>query len=251
MRRALILVAAAALVATPAMAEEKPGFYVGFDVGKSLWNVSQSSADNFTYALVSGINALTSVTATPTSTSLKDHTTTWSFFVGCQIVPGIAVEATWMQLGYARVKSRGTYTYRQANPLPPSGPHYPLGGTYSAEPKFESQGGAVSVLPMRAITDAFTIYGRLGVYFGDNKLSGGITATDSTPPTPAATYSGNKSETARSSIFLWGLGASYTFEPISLRLEYDGLKNVAEANGPYGNNKTSDGRLTVSALYRF
>ena len=48
MRIGKISLLALAVLATPAMAAERTGFYIGGDVGQSNWNVTQSDANTFT-----------------------------------------------------------------------------------------------------------------------------------------------------------------------------------------------------------
>ena len=248
MRITFPLIAAAVMVATSATAAERSGFYVGGDVGQSNWNISQSEANNFAADLAGGLGNLGVVDVTSTSNNLHDKGTTYSFFVGYQILPWLATEVAWMDLGNTTINASGTYTFRAVTETGPTG------GAYYAKPKFESQGMALSVLPMLPFMDVFNVYARLGVYWGNNKLSGNFQAQDTNANgTPNGNpYYANRSDTNNTSKFLWGVGASYTWDQrVSFRVEYDGIQNVIDSNGPYGNNKTSVGRLTAGVLYRF
>ena len=83
-------------------------------------------------------------------------------------MPWLAAEATWMDLGKSTIKTGGTYDYTVViNP--------PLtdGGTYSAKADSSSASGwALSLLPMWPIGDSWDLYGRLGYFWGDNKIDG-------------------------------------------------------------------------------
>ena len=120
-----------AALATPAVAAERSGFYVGGDVGQSNWNITDDDANNFAYAISDGIESFAPVTVTADSGELSDTDTTYSLFIGYQLVPWLAVEASWMELGNSNVKARGAYTYNvNPNIFPPP----PDGGTYRTAP---------------------------------------------------------------------------------------------------------------------
>ena len=58
MKTRLALIAAAVAFATSATAAERPGFYIGGDVGQSNWNLSESDANDLTDALAGTIGGL-------------------------------------------------------------------------------------------------------------------------------------------------------------------------------------------------
>ena len=244
---------ALAAIASSATAAERSGFYVGGDVGQSNWNVTERDANNFTSAVAEGIDfaGSGSVTVTGTDYEFSDTDTTYSLFVGYQFVPWLAFEASWMDLGNTNIDTDGTYIYNAVVNPPPAG--VPNGGTYSVNPKFESSGWALSVLPMLPIGDAWNIYARLGYYFGDNKLSGKLTAQDTRLGTPIGSpYQEKFSESDSSGVLLWGAGVSYTWnQRVSFRLEYDNVNDVVESSGPYGDDKTDVERFTLGVVYRF
>jgi outer membrane protein OmpA-like peptidoglycan-associated protein len=242
MRKSLTLIAAAVLVATTASAAERSGFYIGADVGQSNWNVTQADANAFAEGIGSALTGFDTVTFT--QGKLSDTDTTYGFFVGYQIVPWLAVEAGWMDLGKETIRATGTYTY--LNPVDGG----PTGGFFSSDLSFESSGWALSALPMLPFGDSWNVYGRLGYYMGDNKAKISFTAQDqigSFNDGPPATASDHTSDT--SGVFLWGAGLSYTWnQRVSARLEYDNIANVAEiTNG----DKTDVERITLGLVYRF
>jgi outer membrane protein OmpA-like peptidoglycan-associated protein len=251
MKIGTISLLALAAIATSATAAERSGFYIGGDVGQSSWDVTQQDANNFGAALASGITFNNPLrTVTPTSNTIDDSDTTYSLFVGYQFVPWLAAEAAWMDLGKTSIVTSGTYSYPTVNPPPPG---VPTGGTYSGSPRYESSGLALSVLPMLPIGDAFSLYARLGYYFGDGKLSGSYTAQDTRLGVPIGNpYNRSASDKQGTDDFLWGVGASWTWNRrISLRLEYDTIMNALESRGPYGRNDADVTRFTLGVAYRF
>jgi outer membrane protein OmpA-like peptidoglycan-associated protein len=243
------LIAAAIMVATSASAAERTGFYIGGDVGQSNWNVTEEDADNFTRAVADSIDFYGNggVTVTGADYKFSDTDTTYSLFVGYQFMPWLAVEASWMDLGNTNIDTNGTYVYNTVINPPPVGT--PNAGTYSVNPKFESSGWALSVLPMLPVGNAWNIYGRLGYYMGDNKLSGTLNAQDTRLGVPVGPpYQAKFSESDSSGVFLWGGGVSYTWnQRVSFRLEYDNVADVAETSG----HKSDVERFTFGMVYRF
>ena len=119
---------ALAMIATPAMAAERSGFYIGGDVGQSNWNLTERDANDLTNALAEGLAGAGNATILSTDNDFSDTDTTYSLFVGYQIVPWLAVEAAWMDLGNMNVESSGTYSYTTVNP-PPAVPPVALPAT--------------------------------------------------------------------------------------------------------------------------
>ena len=246
MRIGKIALLALVAFATPAMAE-RTGFYVGGDIGQSNWNLSQQDANNLSSALADQVNFVNpSAVVTSSRNNFDDTATTYGFFVGYQLWPWLAVEAGWMDLGDTSVQTNATYTYAVVNPIfPPP----PTGGSYRATSQFESTGWALSALPMLPIGDAWNLYGRLGYYMGDNNLTGRFQGQDTRAGVAVGSpYVATLNESDSSGVFLWGLGASYTWnERVSLRLEYDNIADVAEV----GNSKSDVERFTLGVAYRF
>ncbi len=234
-------------IATPAMAAERTGFYIGGDVGQANWNLTERDANDLTNALAEGLAGAGNATILSTDNNFSDTDTTYSLFVGYQIVPWLAVEATWMDLGNMNVETSGTYGYTTVNP-PPVG--VPNGGSYSTRTEFESSGPAVSALLMLPFMDVWNVYGRLGYYMGDNELSANFDAQDTRLGVPiGAPYAANFSESDDSGVFMWGAGVSYTWDQrLSFRLEYTNLTDVVELGG---DNASDMERFTLGVAYRF
>jgi len=246
MRHALTLIAAAVMVATSATAAERTGFYVGGDVGQANWNVTQSDANAVAQAVAESLSTRVFGTVNADKGKLSDTDMTYSLFVGYQFVPWLAVEAAYMDLGKEDIRATGTYTYAV---VPPIIPPPPTGGTYRGDLSFESTGWAASLLPMLPIGDSWNLYGRLGYYMGDNKATGRFSVQDTLAGAPVGAPREDRiSQSDNSGSFLWGVGASYTWnQRVSMRLEYDNIADVAET----GNDKTDVERFTLGLVYRF
>jgi outer membrane protein OmpA-like peptidoglycan-associated protein len=250
MRKALSIIAAAVLVATSAAAAERHGFYIGGDLGQSNWDVfSKSDAnaiasafEDFGVVLYPGADGLD---VTSQKTSLEDTDFTYSLFVGYQFLPWLAAEATWMDLGQTSIKGSGDFDYLYNNE-PPLGA--PIGGTFDARVDIQSSGWAVSVLPMWPIGDSWDLYGRLGYYWGDNKLDVKATAEDFDLIGPYDSYGGKLHDSNNDGGFLWGLGAQWTWDQrVSVRLEFSQIVDLIDLGG----SKSSVDRYTLGMAYRF
>ncbi len=247
MKTRLALIAAAVAFATSATAAERPGFYIGGDVGQSNWNLSESDANDLTDALAGTIGGLANATIVDTSTDFSDTDTTYSLFVGYQILPWLAVEAAWMDLGNMNVESAGTYSFTTINPPPAN---VATGGSFDSRTEFQSSGPAVSALLMLPFMETWNVYGRLGYYMGDNELIGNYDAQNVRLGTPiGAPYAAGFEQSDDSGVFLWGAGVSYTWnQRVSLRLEYTNITDVVEIDA---DNASDMERFTLGVAYRF
>jgi outer membrane protein OmpA-like peptidoglycan-associated protein len=244
MRKTLSIIAAAVLVATSAAAAERSGFYIGGDVGQSNWGVfSKSDANNLIY----GLEGLGGVDVTSQKTSLGDTDFTYSLFVGYQFLPWLAAEATWMDLGQTDIKASGDYDYLYVNP-PGPGPTDPLNGSFDAKVDVQSSGWAVSVLPMWPISHSWDLYGRLGYYWGDNKLDLKANGQEFDSAGALPPYSYKMHGSNNDGGFLWGLGAQWTWDQrVSVRLEFSQIVDLIDMGG----SKSSVDRYTAGFVYRF
>ena len=105
---------------------------------------------------------------------------------------------------------------------------------------------------MLPIGDAWNLFARLGVYWGDNEFSGSFRGQDTRNGVAVGSpYSQDFSESDSSPVFIWGLGASYTWnQRVSMRLEYTNIADVAEVSG-YSADASDVERFTVGLVYRF
>jgi outer membrane protein OmpA-like peptidoglycan-associated protein/opacity protein-like surface antigen len=232
---------ALALLAAPAMAAERSGFYIGGDVGQANWNLSEDEASALTEALADEIDSFGGVDVTSTSFGFNDDDMTYSVFVGYQFVPWLALEASWMDLGQMDVTSRGDYIYNE----PEEGG--PTGGTYDVTTAFESDGWAASALLMLPFMETWNVFGRLGYYWGDNELRVSGNATDSDGEFPI--LEGGLDQSDDAGAFMWGAGLSYTWsQRLTFRVEYTNITDVVDGGG---DNPSDMERYTFGMAYRF
>lgn len=214
----LATLAALALVSGSAMAADGTGFYVGADIGQASSDIKKGEIDSVVFGLF-GAEAARS--------SLDTSDTTFSLFFGYQILPYLAVEASYVDLGKSTYKASGTYPGE-----PPVDVNVKL--------DWESKGPTVSVLGILPFADVWDVYGRLGAYFADTK----ITARAS-----SATDSASDHTSKNTTEFLWGVGAGYTFlDHWKAQIEYQGFPDVGDKN--HTGEATVD-RITLGMLYRF
>ena len=253
MRKTLSIIAAAVLVATSAAAAERSGFYIGGDLGQSNWDVfSKQDARDLIYAFedFGGLypNAI-GVDVISSKTNLEDTDFTYSLFVGYQFLPWLAAEGAWMDLGKTSIKAKGDYVYLYDTIYDPDPAVDPYGGSFDAKLDIKSSGWALSVLPMWPIGDSWDLYGRLGYYWGDNKLHLTASAEDTDiDGVPMYSDGGKLNQSENDGGFLWGLGAQWTWDQrVSVRLEYSQIVDLIDLGG----SKSSVDRYTLGLVYRF
>jgi opacity protein-like surface antigen len=224
------MVATAVLVSTPAVAAENYGWYAGAQPGWSSFDVKRGDAEGF----ISDAANLAGVTVDSFSSKLSKDSFTGDLFAGYQFNPYVAVELAYMDLGDATARVSGTYTNGDVST-----------GTFDGHLKFRSQGAALSVLPMYPVSEAWNIYGRLGAYVGDTKLSDGVSVVDSVAGTVTDHASVSKTKTE----FLWGAGVGYEVSrQAAIRLEYDGIPKVGDKNQT---GEVDVSRVALGVDYRF
>ena len=104
MRRFIFAALAVAGAIGTANAGEEAGFYVGFDAGQSSVDLDQRGLDN---SLISIFNDLGFAVLDGSSETSEDSFT-YGLILGYQVLPWLALEATYMDLGEAEYKARGT-----------------------------------------------------------------------------------------------------------------------------------------------
>jgi OmpA-OmpF porin, OOP family len=102
---------------------------------------------------------------------------------------------------------------------------------------------------MLPIGDAWNLYGRLGYFWGDNKLDLKGSAEDVNAfGAPLYSYSDKLHGSDNNGGFLWGLGASWTWDHrVTLRFEYGQAVDIIDL----GSSKSSVDRYTLGMVYRF
>ena len=150
MRRVLIV---ALLVAAPLMSAEaqERGFYVGADLGQSMFGVDQAELDD---ALIATFEDL-GLEVLDGQSNLRDEDLTYSLTLGYRAFSFLAVEAAWMDLGSSRYKASAVVT---------DGVEV---AEISAKIDAGAKGPAVSVLGILPFADVWSVYARVGAMYAD------------------------------------------------------------------------------------
>ena len=223
MRFRFAFAALATLATTPVMAAGPSGFYFGFDLGQSSYDVDMREFEAGLIDLLdeAGFEVLDA------STEESESAFTWGIIAGYQIGSYFAAEAGYLDLGGAEYKARGTVT----------------DGLGVADVEYaatmDSTGFAVSALGMLPIGGSgWDVYGRVGVYFGSNDVKETLTIDDSVDT--------GEDDTSSTS-FLWGAGVSYTRGQWTSRIEYQQFQGVGE-DGDFDGIDVD--RIVFGAVYR-
>jgi len=214
------LVGIAALVATPAHAEENSGFYLAADGGITR---ADTRKNDFDQVLVDLVNEL-GIPVTEAQSSLDDRDTTYGITAGYRFDSWLAVEASYLDLGEVNYQVDGEV----------SGV-----GPASLGLSLDTAGLALSALVIGDM-GKFDPFARIGIFYADiegtaNVSAGGESASESLS---------NSSEE-----FFWGLGANYQFaDRWSARIEYRNFDKVGDSSSPV----TADvNTLNLGVVYTF
>lgn len=215
------VVALCAATAMPAVAAER-GFYVGFDLGQSAYDLDQNGIDqDLTDTLAGG-----GLTVLDGTSDTSEDGFTYDLAVGYQIWRFLAVEAAYVDLGDAE------YT---ANVLANDGTS---SGDVNAKLTTDSAGPTLSALGILPIAAGWEVYGRAGVYFASN---------DVTTRLSTATSTGSIDDSSNSQEFLWGVGLGFAMGEYTTRLEYQQFVDVGDDT----TGEVSVDRIVLGAIYRF
>jgi len=222
MKRILALAVLASLAAAPAMAADNDrGFYWGFDLGQYQYSLDKRALDN---AVIAGIEGSGLAIIDGASDTSEDGFT-WSLSLGYQILPYLAVEAGYVDLGTAEYKANVNATDGLAD--------------YAVAEKLEydSRGFAISALGILPLNE-WSLYGRLGYYLANN---------DATVTTLIDGAGRSFTDGDNSQDFYWGVGGGYTQGQWTLRLEYQQYMDV----GDTAQFESDIDRITIGAIYKF
>ena len=196
------------------------GFYVGAGVGYGKINVNSRKIDNIVDS------ALLDTGYELTKSNVGQGATPYSLTVGYRFMKYLAVELSYIDLGNA------DYTGVISDGLDTAG---------RVKAKWEANGWPVSVLGIYPIDESWEVFGRVGLFMGDVKLT--LKGQDGVGDTLV-----RGSNSANSNEFLGGVGVNYNFmDTWTARVEWQALPSL-------GNNKTGDGNwnnIQASILYRF
>ena len=213
------LFASLALAAGTATAAED-GFYVGAGVGYGSMSIDSQKIDNILN------NDILPTGYEVTSSNVDDGASPWSALVGYRFMKYVAVELAYIDMGNADYKasvSDGLDTFGRA------------------KAQWEASGWPVSVLGIWPINNEWEVFGRVGLFMGDVKLS--YKAIDGNGDVLT-----RRSPSANSNEFIGGAGVNFNFlEKWTARAEWQAMPSL-------GNNDTGSGdwnNIQASILYRF
>lgn len=223
MKRTIALVVLAALVSTPAVAAER-GFYVGLDAGQYSYDLDQNSIDG----LVVGALEDLGLAVLDGQSDTSEDGFTYGIILGYQILPYLAVEAAYVDLGDFEYKGSALVSDGVST------------ADLSAKLTGESSGPTLSVLGILPVFDSgWEVYGRAGVYFGSN---------DAELQFSADGISESASDSSNSTEFLWGVGAGYTRGDWTVRLDFQQFTDVGDSDSTGDVNVN---RIVLGAIYRY
>lgn len=222
MKRTLALLGLAALVSTPAVAAER-GFYFGLDAGQYNYDLDQRGIDRRVVGALEdfGLDVLDGRSET------SEDGFTYGIILGYQILPYLAVEAAYVDLGDFEYKGSALVSDGISTV------------DLNAQLTGESSGPTLSVLGILPLISGWEVYGRAGVYFGSNDAEVRFTADG---------ISESASDSSNSTEFLWGVGAGYTRGDWTVRLDFQQFTDVGDSNTTGDINVN---RIVLGAVYRY
>lgn len=215
------LFASMLLAAGSAVAAEDSGFYVGAGVGYGKINVNENKLTNI-------IDNTFYPDYYVGKVSEGQGATPWDVMVGYKFMKYLAVELAYYDLGNADYKAK---VYDSETDLEAG----------SVKAQWEASGWPVSLVGIWPINDQFDVFGKVGFFMGDVKLSGKAKGF-----TSAEKIGGSNSE--NSNEFIGGVGADWHFmDKWTARAEWQAMPSL-------GNNKVGDGNwndLQFNVIYSF
>jgi len=222
MKSRLALLTLAALASSPALAAER-GFYAGLDLGQASYDLDRRDIDS---QIVDAFDSLGLAVLSGSSSSSEDGFT-YGITLGYQILPYLAVEASYVDLDDAEYRGSATVTDGVAT------------GDFRTQVTTESSGPALSMLGVLPLPRNWEVYARAGVYFSSTDVTARLSSGD---VVSAAGDSSNSEE------FLWGAGVGYSRDQWTVRLDYQQYTDVGDEDVL---GEVNVDRIAFSALYRF
>jgi len=222
MKSRLALLTLAALASSPALAAER-GFYAGLDLGQASYDLDRRDIDS---QIVDAFDSL-GLAVLSSSSSTSEDGFTYGITLGYQILPYLAVEASYVDLDDAEYRGGATVTDGVAT------------ADFRTQVTTESSGPALSVLGILPLPRNWEVYARAGVYFSSTDVTARLSSGD---VVFAASDSSNSEE------FLWGAGVGYSRDQWTVRLDYQQYTDVGDEDVL---GEVNVDRIAFSALYRF
>jgi OOP family OmpA-OmpF porin len=223
MKKILAVATFAALCAAqPALAVDKTGFYVGFDIANANYDIDAGTFD-FILSDLGDLLAEEGLDIVNPDSELDDSDSSYGLFVGYRFMPYLAVEGGYIDLGTAGYQATAEVTDGEITaPLAISG-------------DISSSGFQLSALGIWPIGESFEAYGRAGFYFGDTDIDLNVSVDGE-----GESFNEEEGETE----FLWGIGGAWNFSDAwAVRLEYGQVMDVGdeELTGEYDVDRWSLG----------
>ena len=220
MQRRFAVVGLAILFAVPAIAAER-GFYAGLDAGQYAYDLDTNGVAN---QIADGLADLGLTASNPRSDTSEDGFT-YGVVIGYQLLPYLAIEAAYVDLGDAEYKYGATVSDGTTS------------ADVSARATIDSAGPTLSALGILPFGKGWEVYGRAGMYYGSNDANLRVTVDET------ELYA---SDDSSSTSFVWGGGIGYTQQWYTVRLDYQQFTDV----GDDGATVDID-RIAVVAIRRF
>lgn len=222
MKSRLALLTLATLASSPTLAAER-GFYAGVDLGQASYDLDRRDIDS---QIVDAFDSLGLAVLSGSSSTSEDGFT-YGITLGYQILPYLAVEASYVDLDDAEYRGSATVTDGVAT------------ADFRTQVTTESSGPALSVLGILPLPRNWEVYARAGVYFSSTDVTARLSSGD---VVSAASDSSNSEE------FLWGAGVGYSRDQWTVRLDYQQYTDVGDEDVL---GEVNVDRIAFSALYRF
>lgn len=220
MQRSLAIVAIATLFTVPAVAAER-GFYAGLDAGQYAYDVDTNA---ITRQITDGLAGLGLTISNPGSDTSEDGFT-YGVVIGYQLLPYLAIEAAYVDLGDAEYKYGATVS----------------DGTTSADVRatatIDSAGPTLSALGILPFGKGWEAYARVGGYYGSNDTQLRVTLDG---------VEQSASDDSSSTSLVWGGGIGYTRQWYTVRLDYQQFTDVGEDGA-----QSDVDRIALVAIRRF
>lgn len=199
--------------AAHAQSQSTNPWYGGVSIGSTKSNVNAGEVNDF----------LRSIGLGSPSTSAKDKDTAYKFLLGYQFSPMVSLEGFYADLG--KYNTRSTVTN-------------PFVGTVNAD--YKAKGYGVDVVLSAPLTQAFSVYGRLGV------IQAKTEATFNSSGSVGLLFNrGSKNKTGQH----FGVGLQYDITPaVALRGEVETYRKLGDDST--GGELKAD-VLSLGAIFRF
>jgi OmpA-OmpF porin, OOP family len=161
------------------------------------------------------------------SSSTSEDGFTYGITLGYQVLPYLAVEASYVDLDDAEYRGSATVTDGVAT------------ADFQTQVTTESSGPTLSVLGILPLPRNWEVYARAGVYFSSTDVTARLSSGD---VVSAASDSSSSEE------FLWGAGVGYSRDQWTVRLDYQQYTDVGDEDVL---GEANVDRIAFSALYRF